>query len=88
VHGAASPLVPVAGREMGVVAAHRPADYLLQRAAQERVEEIGPPELSRIARRHFGLNLSLAPPDVQERFTYGREPGGAPSRSWDWSTLP
>jgi hypothetical protein len=38
VHGAASPLVPVAGREMGVITGYRPADYLLQRAAQERVE--------------------------------------------------
>ena len=45
VHGAASPLVPVAGEGMGVITGYRPADYLLQHAAQERVAETGPPQL-------------------------------------------
>jgi hypothetical protein len=44
--------------------------------------------LSRVARRHFGLYLNLAPPEEQERFSYGREPGGTPSAPWTWSTLP
>lgn len=44
--------------------------------------------LVRIARRHFGLYLNLAPPDQQERFRYGREPDGTPSAPWTWNTLP
>jgi hypothetical protein len=44
--------------------------------------------LSRIARRHFGMYLKLAPPDQQERFRFGREPDNTPSAPWHWTDLP